>query len=804
MSLAFLAATTAGSEASVLFTGLPLPWAVLAILVVGAANFWAYRRWAPDLAQWQRAALMALRLLATALFFLLLAKPIISLSHEVPVRGALIVLLDKTLSMTIPDARISPQDLVRAGIATGALDPKKGLDQPAPAAGDLKKITRAELLEALRVNKKLNLWSRLAEKADLIVYDFSSEAGALGGYRKDSSAGGDPAEAVKLKDFTGKTTALGDSLRGALNANRGRSLAGVLLVTDGANNAGVPPVEAALAAHADGVPLFAYGVGVTQPHDVVISSLEGPRIGFVNDRVEYKASLEAGNLAGRNVTVTLSAGGEPVDKKTVAVTGPGPMEVSLGYTPAKAGEVEVVATAAPLEDEVNKDNNSASATLRVLGEKIHVLYIEQSPRWDFRYLLATLQRDRRLQVKAYLFDGDPGLDKLPDSPFLAELPSTKEGLYANQIIILGDVDPKRLGEERMDLLQKWVGDHSGGLIFLAGPAYDPFAYANTPLEALLPVELGAVKDPAKFKTRYPNLRPLRMTDAGLHSRYFRADPDADQNRRIWNSFPGVRWTAAVGPAKPGTEVISVDPDPSKATSSGPAPVIAMQNFGAGQTIYFGTDETYRWRSLVGEKYYITIWGQIIQSLALHRLTGASQLVQLRADQPRYFVGDQVTISGQIYQKNFEPLATASVPGKLVAGSKEAGQGGGEARDLSLAAVPGKRGEYEARFKAEKAGVYQFSCVQDPKAVVEFEVVDPQAELLETAMNAELLESMAKSSNGKFLREEDLDSLPDLLQARSKTIPQFDQIKLYESPWWLVALVGLLCLEWMFRRMWQLK
>ena len=132
-----------------------------------------------------------------------------------------------------------------------------------------------------------------------------------------------------------------------------------------------------------------------------------------------------------------------------------------------------------------------STKVRVLDSEVKVLYIEQEPRWDFRYLLSTLQRDRRLSVECVLFDGGAELADEEDSPFLSEFPAKREDLIENEIIIIGDVDPKVLGDDKMKLINEWVGALGGGLIFLAGPKNDPFRYAGTPLEPLLPVQLDA-------------------------------------------------------------------------------------------------------------------------------------------------------------------------------------------------------------------------------------------------------------------------------------------------------------------------
>src|SRR5207247_10196066 len=79
---------------------------------------------------------------------------------------------------------------------------------------------------------------------------------------------------------TNPATAIGDALREVRNRKRGQPLAGILLVTDGANNSGSPPREIAGLLREEGVPLYVYGVGITSPRDIIIGNLFAPDVTF--------------------------------------------------------------------------------------------------------------------------------------------------------------------------------------------------------------------------------------------------------------------------------------------------------------------------------------------------------------------------------------------------------------------------------------------------------------------------------------------------------------------------------------------
>ena len=760
----FVQAPAGGSTEAVLsHEGLGLGWAAVLFVLLSVGVWWGYRRAGASLARWQRTLLAGLRVALVALFLILLVKPVLLITRNDPVRERLLVLLDDSQSMQIKDQRSASEDLARAGIAANLLPPTAGVKAPLPEGIEKwKNSSRADLFRALSANERLNLWPRLEEKVDLFAYRFGREARALGPMTAGKQADTPTTQEVfKRLTYSADATALGDSLQGMLEENRGQPVAGILVITDGANNAGSPPEEAAEIAKQAGLPIYAYGIGITGPKDVIVRELAGPRGAFVKERAAFTVKVRSPGFSGQSVKLRLRANGKIVDEKNVTLSGDGETEYPLGFEPQEKGEVRMEASIDPLDGETSTANNIAATRVRVLDSVVKVLYIEQEPRWDFRYLLSTLQRDRRLSVRCVLFDGGAEMTDEPNSIFLRDLPARREDLVDNEIIILGDVDPKVLGPARMQLLNEWVSDLGGGLIFLAGPKEDPLHYAGTPLEPLLPVELSRNLPEDQYAERSRLPIKLHLTATGELSPLLRLAENSLDNRKIWNDFPGVLWTAAVARARPTAEVYLEGSTAAAAQGSGLSPgaarlpVIAQQDYGRGTVMYFGFDETYRWRSRVGEKYYARIWNQIIQSFSLERQLGASARTQLKVSRPEYAVGEKVVISGKLFTESFAPLTEASVPGTLAVVNPAVPDAKPQTTELPLLEVAGSPGDYQAEFNARAPGEYRFSTILDPKAVLKFEVTTPHLEMNDPAMNASLLQSMAQISGGRFLREEDL-------------------------------------------------
>ncbi|MFH1497597.1 MAG: hypothetical protein ABII82_07200 [Verrucomicrobiota bacterium] len=783
-------------DARFAFEGLDTGAALLIATAFAAGAAWLYLRGPGELSRTKRVALAALRTAFIAGVLLVLTRPVLQLTRDEPTRATLLALVDTSASMDLADPRANPADLARAAIATGDLPPGP-VDRPVPAgrADDLAAQTRRQLLEAASANPQLDLWSNLLADTDLLLVPFDREAGPAR-----------PADASnvnqRLADLPrgGPASALGDSLVGALDAAAGQPLAGILLFTDGATNAGRPATAAIEAAQRRQLPIFAIASGVTAPRDLAIVSFNGPAVAFARELAPLQVRLRADDLAGRSTELVLLQGEREILRRDVAFDRDGETELTLDYTPDEAGEITLTAEVAALEGETTAANNRADAALRVIDRRIRVLVIEQEPRWEFRYLLDTLDRDRRVEVRAHMLDsGDPELGREPDSAFLPELPDAR-GLLENVIVVLGDIDPARLGDERMRALVSLVRDTGGGLAFLAGPRHGGInAFRGTPLEPLLPVEPAA----GPVAPAHPDPAGLLLTSAGRASPILRIAPNPVDNASLWQTFPGVRWTARTGPARPAAQVLLVDPA-KKTTAGQPQPVLAIMPSGRGQVFYFGFGETWLWRSRVGEQHYLRIWGQVFLKLGVERLSGASDLVQLNTARPAYTLGDKIVVSGRIFEPDFRPLEAPQV--KATLRIEPAGDDNPPAitREVVLNARPGRPGDFETELIARTVGRYTLVTDRDPEASVTFTVDVNDLELANPALHLDLLRQLAEATGGEVFREEDLARLPDLVARQRPTATVVRRVELAFNAWLLGALFLIASAEWLVRRLNRLK
>jgi hypothetical protein len=794
------------------FHGLPVGWFVLLALVLGAAVFWSYRT--ESVSTFRRAILFTLRTVFLLLILLLLVRPVLAVTVEGTIRRSLVVLLDASGSMNIRDARTEPADLKRAAIAQGLMDPAKGLEQPLKSTDALKHIARIDLLKDALKNPKLKLLQRLGKEYDLRPYTFGQELHPLAAATGASANAADqPAKAdseavpawVDQLGAKAPVTAGGDAVRKVIADLSGQPLAGIVIASDGASNTGLPMAAAADLARQNGVPLYVYGVGIAAPRDIVVSNIFAPDTVFAEDELPVTVRVRSQGLAGQTATLNVQLGDQTVHQVLTLVDGEQMVPLKLTtkkIAPKKELDLDLKASIDPRDDEAVKNNNATSQHLRVIDGKIKVLYVEQSPRWEFRYLQTLLMRDRRIEVKFVLLEGDPGIAKDDKSPFLAKFPETAKDLADFDLLMIGDVDPHAFSSAQMDMIGEFVSKLGGGMLMIAGRRHGPAAYAKTPIEKMLPVETdsgpGLISAGRSGDESTDKPLKLELTAAGAQSTMMRLTDKEEQNGAKWAALPALYWDARVARSKPAAQVLLVDADPAKASRFGKMPVIALQQYGLGQVLYIGTDNTWRWRKNDGESLYTKFWGQIVQRLSLPRLLGAgSKRTQLTADRQNYVAFDKVTIYARLYNESFQPVNEPNVKGFYqVAGQAE--------QAVQLRAIAEQPGMYRAEFIAPQAGDYTFWLERDPKAKLAFSVGEPKLELAETAMQEAALKEMAAASGGAFFREEDLNKLPEQIQKEAKGVRSTTEIELGFSPLYFLLLMGVVTAEWIVRKLSQLK
>ena len=342
------------------------------------------------------------------------------------------------------------------------------------------------------------------------------------------------------------------------------------------------------------------------------------------------------------VQLTEEGGTTPLSSKELTLRSTEPQTVDLSFEAKQPGLRTLtvkVSAKNNLPDDL-PENNTDSVVVRVSDEKLRVLYVEGSPRWQFRFLKNAMRRDHGLSGLAgqgpdIVLENE--VRRLPAGATLA-LPKTLDELAKYHTVILGDVSPQLADPKFVEMLAEGVRSRGVGLIVAAGPLWMPGRF-DPRLTDLLPVRMGR----AASGIEAPVYKPFRLEvspDGAIHDT-MRLYDDRDRNDVAWSHMPPFYWCAAVERPAAGATVLAWNP--SAGTRYGKMPLVAHHYAGRGKVLFVGTDSTWLWRQNVGDRFFYKFWGQAIRFVALRDETELKKKSWLEVRPVRAQPGEQVEI-----------------------------------------------------------------------------------------------------------------------------------------------------------------
>src|SRR5207248_2708852 len=156
-----------------------------------------------------------------------------------------------------------------------------------------------------------------------------------------------------------------------------------------------------------------------ETRDLNVQDVQVPEWAYVNDRIKFEAQVVGQGFKDVEVPVQLfekgKEGGRPLDEKRVKIKADGkPEKVTLAHRPIDPGD-KVYVVKIPVQGDEPPDNNRLERHILVREAKIHkVLYIEQYPRWEYRYIKSLLEREtplargnKAIDLSVLLLEADP-------------------------------------------------------------------------------------------------------------------------------------------------------------------------------------------------------------------------------------------------------------------------------------------------------------------------------------------------------------------------------------------------------------
>lgn len=657
---------------------------------------------------------------------------------------------------------------------------------------ELALVSRRELVHAAFTNTGRPVLEKLERQADVRFFRFAETM------EEAPEPWREPA-ARPASDARGTgATALGGAILSAVDRCQGLSISLVVALTDGANNSGPDPLEAARQLRKRGIRLVTVGVGLARPDDAALRNLVVPDVVFANDLVPLRVQCSSTGYEKRASALVARVDGMEVARKTVAFSGQAQFEELLFRAGSSGGAHALEVSLTPLPGEATTENNVLRQPLRVLNDKIRALYIEGTPRWEYRYIRAVLKRDPRIDVQFINTEGDKELARASNE-HLSRFPEKEPEAFRYDLVILGDVKASVFTPTQFALLEQLIRERGASLIMLAGRKHAPAEYVDTPLSAMLPVRFD--QDP--WEPIGDEVYPA-LTAEGLRSTMMSLDRSEARTQALWANVKPLNWVPPVTGVKPSAVVLAELSDaPQRARAF---PLVAWQRYGAGKVMFIGTDQLWRLRARAGDAYHLKFWGQAIQFLALSRLLGENRLARVETGRNEYAFGQPVELYASVLNEAYEPLISPSFTVHLTR------LGGGEPVAVALKATPGLPGMYHGLYLPGAPGRYQVTSASDVPsgapagasgasgaAMAEFESKTETSEQIETAMDHDLLSKMARTTGGAYLSLREMPLLTGLAQERLASTRYTKEFEVWDN--WLIPVIFVLLVsaEWAWRR-----
>jgi hypothetical protein len=784
-----------------------LPAALIALVAaaVFGAVWYLYRRDTVELPRPVGIFLAALRLLAFGgliVYFLGIER---RTTREIVHRSQVVVLVDVSQSMGLP------------------------------AGGFASDTGKSRLQEVTSALSESPLIAELRKTHDVTIMRFDRELDPLATFGQESRVEGQApdnqplfesgelaasqlAEALQPR---GTETRLGQALEQVLARFRDAPLAGVIVFSDGAQNAGIEPSSVTAAALEARVPLYAVGVGSPEPQrNVAVSDLVVPTRAFPGDTLNITAYLQATGFAGRDVTIELHRRGanqgppegRPLATEHVTIGADDQIRaIEFTIDPGPAGTyVYLLRVAAPPED-LNPRDNQREAEVEVIDRQTRVLLFASGPMRDYQYLRNQLHRDESMTVDVLLQSARPGVSQ-DASRILNEFPDRREALYSYDAIVAFDPDWSQLDAAQVELLESWVAGEAGGLILIAGPIHTsrlPRSAEQAKIRDLYPVlfqQRLTLMDDGQYGGTTP--WPLEFERAGREARFLWLGSTADESAVAWSRFPGVYGYYEVRGEKPGATVYARFSDPQAAGLAGDGPVyMAGQFYGAGQVFYIGSGELWRLRT-ADPKYFEVLYTKLIRHVSQGRMLRGSSRGALLVERDRYELGENVVIRARLADEQHNPLKAASV-------TAQAMRPDGTTEPVKLSADADRPGMYVGQLSVMQEGTYQLALPlegeEEPLSRF-LQVRVPDLERRNAQRNEALLAALSRDTGGIYYAQiasatdgdDSLRPLPEVIPNRAevKTMrgapdKEFTERQMH---WLLAVVAGALFVEWIVRRL----
>ena len=589
---------------------------------------------------------------------------------------------------------------------------------------------------------------------------------------------------------SGSSSKLGQGLQEVVESAAERVLAGVVIITDGADTSRLQPAWWQQLA-ASQVPVYAIGVGEEiLTGDLSIASVDIAESATVDSPVNAKVSIRY-DVAGP-ARLRIFDGNDLLYAKTVEL--PEGSNEFGHVAEIVSGEEGLRDLKFELESKANEKNlvnNTQRRILSVKAVKRRILYIEGEPRWEFKFIRRALHNSPEIELVTLLHTSPNKFYRqgvASESELADGFPTDRESLFAYDAVMIGSYEAAMLTDQQQQNLRDFVRVRGGSLMMLAGPnGLSDGGWARSVVAQALPVSMP------DYKGGYLRKRAqATITALGEETQWLKLGTAASDNVERWNELPMLADLQDSGAPKAGASVLL------EAVREGERlPLLTWQRYGRGKSYVLASSGTWRWQMGLSseDQRHELFWQGLLGDL----VSGVLPRLSVSTEQPVYLDDSIVDIVIDARDALFQSDNSASVSAVL--------QGPDSEEELPVKADPDLPGRFYTQVDAGKVGEYKVkvSWTEAGETLEQdswFLRQDNLAEDFALTLDRPFLQRIATETGGQYLPLARLSELPDLIRQSESRLVRNELLPVWNLPAVFLLLLFLKLMEWALRWRWN--
>jgi uncharacterized membrane protein len=413
-----------------------------------------------------------------------------------------------------------------------------------------------------------------------------------------------------------------------------------------------------------------------------------------------------------------------------------------------------------------------------------------------KFIRRAIVDDKNLQVVALQRTADNKFLRLEvddQDELLGGFPKTREELFSYRALILGSIEAAAFTADQLQMIADFVDRRGGTLLMLGGArSFAEGGYGGTPVADALPLTIDAktrASEPAGlFRLQ---VTPTRAGQA--HAATQIAGTEAASAAR-WRELPQVTAVNEPLQPKPGATVLLNGTDDRGRTQ----PVLTWHQFGRGKAIAMTLQDTWQWQMHASisleDQTHENYWRQLMRWI----VDGVPGVVEPRTTVDRVEPGEAVTLEASIVDPTFVELNDASVIAHVV-------RPGGGTLNVPMSWTGERDGQYRGTFVTTEAGSYEVTVdaakagKQIGSGLTYLRAGPSDAEYFDATMHEPPLRRIAEETGGRFYTPDTVAGMAEDVRYAGRGVTSVEERELWNMPIVLLALMGLACTEWGYRR-----